>query len=394
MTKALTIEDLRPDPRNANKGTPRGHGIIEQSVRQRGAGRSGLAAADGTMIAGSQTLQKMAELGIPIKPVHTNGKEWVVVIRDDIEPGSEEAALLAVEDNRSSEVGLEWDASVLAELAQEADLSSLFFPDELAAMLAEQAEVPTAEEDEPVAPNFDAPTEAQPGDVWKVGRHVVACLDSTEPGNLDRVLAGRRPNMLVADPPYGMSLDTSYSNSTTNTKRGINKSRGYAPIAGDDEEFNPSLFLEMFRDVQEHFWWGGDYYRQYLPVGGSWLVWDKRAGLPDFDYSSSEFELCWSKTAHLREILRVRWFGAFGMEQEGGAKRVHPSQKPIAVYEELYKHGSAGDLIFDPFLGSGPSLKAAEQSGRTVIGCELSPHYVDHILGWARAAGLDVTRHG
>ena len=101
-----TIGDLAPDPRNANQGSERGNRIIEQSVRQRGAGRSGLAASDGTMIAGSQTLQKMAELGIPIKPVHTTGDEWVVVIRDDIEPWSEEATLLAIDDNRAAELAV------------------------------------------------------------------------------------------------------------------------------------------------------------------------------------------------------------------------------------------------------------------------------------------------
>lgn len=133
-----TIDDLQPDPRNANQGSVRGHSIIERSIQQRGAGRSGLAAADGTMIAGSQTLQKMAELGIPIRPVHTTGDEWVVVIRDDIEPGSEDAALLALEDNRATDVGLVWDAGVITALSSEMDLSGLFYPEEMAVIL-EQA---------------------------------------------------------------------------------------------------------------------------------------------------------------------------------------------------------------------------------------------------------------
>lgn len=136
--KIKTIEDLKPDPNNANRGTPRGHSIIETSVRHRGAGRSGLAAADGTMIAGSQTLTKMAELGIPVRTVHTTGEEWVVVVRDDIEPGSEAATLLALEDNRATETGLDWDAGVLTEIGETVDLSSLFYPDEMAILL-EQA---------------------------------------------------------------------------------------------------------------------------------------------------------------------------------------------------------------------------------------------------------------
>lgn len=395
--KIATIEDLKPDPRNANKGTPRGHGVIENSIRKHGAGRSGLAARDGTMIAGSQTLEEMAALGMPIRTVHTDGKEWVVVVRDDVEPGSEQATLMAVEDNRSSELGLSWDASVLAGLGETIDLSGLFFTDELAAILSSSPPVDIGGAgDEGEEPDFNQPTECQPGDIWQVGRHIVACLDSTEPANLDRVLAGRHPKMLAADPPYGMSLDTDYtSHKLSPAARAKHPTQNtHPPVAGDDEDFDPGLFLEMFRDVQEQFWWGADYYRKCLPDGGSWLVWDKRASVEHVEYDTSSFELCWSKTQHRRDILRIAWFGIIGMEQEQGTKRVHPTQKPIAIYEALFKHGNPGDLILDPFLGSGPSLKAAERSGRTVIGMELSPHYCDHILNWARAAGLTVARQG
>jgi hypothetical protein len=135
MSEIKNITDLTPAPRNANQGTPRGRGMIEQSVRQRGAGRSGLAAKDGTMIAGSQTLDVMAELGMPIRTIHTNGDEWVVVVRDDLEPDSEEAELLGLDDNRAAELGLNYDAGILAEMAEQYDLSSMFFPHELAVIL-------------------------------------------------------------------------------------------------------------------------------------------------------------------------------------------------------------------------------------------------------------------
>lgn len=133
--KIATIADLMPAPRNANQGTPRGRGMIEQSVRKRGAGRSGLAAKDGTMIAGSQTLDVMSELGIPIRTIHTTGEEWVVVVRDDLEADSEEAELLGLDDNRAAELGLNYDPGVLAGMAEEYDLSGLFFPDEIGQIL-------------------------------------------------------------------------------------------------------------------------------------------------------------------------------------------------------------------------------------------------------------------
>jgi hypothetical protein len=138
-----TIADLIPAPRNANQGTPRGRGMIEQSVRQRGAGRSGLAAKDGTMIAGSQTLDVMSELGIPVRTIHTTGEEWVVVVRDDLEPDSEEAELLGLDDNRAAELGLNYDPTILSEMAEQYDLSGLFFDHELDAILSA---IPTADD--------------------------------------------------------------------------------------------------------------------------------------------------------------------------------------------------------------------------------------------------------
>lgn len=149
------LEDLKPDPKNANRGTPRGHGIIEQSIRRHGAGRSGLAAKDGTMIAGSQTLEEMAALGMKVKPVHTTGDEWVVVIRDDIEPGSEQAILMGLEDNQSTLVGVDFDPAVLADIGARLDLSGLFHPNEMAALLeqagTELLDVEFKEYDESVA---------------------------------------------------------------------------------------------------------------------------------------------------------------------------------------------------------------------------------------------------
>lgn len=135
MPKIETIEDLKPQPNNINKGTPRGHGIIEHSIRKHGAGRPGLAARDGTMIAGSQTLEEMAALGFEIVPVHTTGKQWPVHIRDDIEPDSLEAREMAYEDNRAQQVGFVEDVELLASLAAETDLSPLIYDYELAKIL-------------------------------------------------------------------------------------------------------------------------------------------------------------------------------------------------------------------------------------------------------------------
>ena len=140
MTKDIqTLDDLTPDDRNANKGTPRGQYMVQHSLEQYGAGRSILVDKNGKIIAGNKTTQAAQEMALPVRVVQSDGRELIVVQRTDLDLDNDAAArALAVADNRASEVGLAWDAEVLGELAQEVDLSKMFFPDELSAILAEQ----------------------------------------------------------------------------------------------------------------------------------------------------------------------------------------------------------------------------------------------------------------
>ena len=104
-----TIEDLRPDPENANLGTERGLRMLDDSLQEDGAGRSILVDRDGVTIAGAKTLERAADIGLPIRVVKTDGTELVVVQRTDLDldgEGEEQvrARRMAYRDNRSSEV--------------------------------------------------------------------------------------------------------------------------------------------------------------------------------------------------------------------------------------------------------------------------------------------------
>ena len=130
--KSITsIADLKPDTKNANKGSQRGRGLLEKSLRQYGAGRSVLTDKNGNLIAGNKTIDVAAELDLPVKVVQTNGEEVVVVQRTDLDIDSAAGRGLAIADNRTSEVSLDWDASVLAELANDVDLLEFWKNDEL-----------------------------------------------------------------------------------------------------------------------------------------------------------------------------------------------------------------------------------------------------------------------
>jgi len=239
--------------------------------------------------------------------------------------------------------------------------------------------------------DFDPPEEivsrVKLGEVWQFGRHKIACGDSTIESNVRALLGDRFDDvgMVWADPPYGMRLDADYSKMGKGIPEiGVKKSKGYANVIGDHEDFDPSVLINLFHFVKEHFWWGFDYYAERLNDrnNGSIIVWDKRV-LDALDpRMGSSFELCWSKVKHKREIARIQWSGYFGTEKEFDRKRCHPTQKPTLLCEWFFdKYGSSDDLIFDPFLGSAPSIIAAQkmEGDRTVYGFELSVDYCEVI---------------
>lgn len=144
MSKAIKqLADLQPDATNANKGTPRGRGMVEASLREVGAGRSIVVDKDGRVIAGNKTLEAWADVGGEIEVVRTHGDKLVVVQREDLDLSDDTGAArkLAYYDNRAGEVGLQWDTErLLADLNAGVDLSGMFREDELDALLGDLKE--------------------------------------------------------------------------------------------------------------------------------------------------------------------------------------------------------------------------------------------------------------
>src|SRR5690242_7027528 len=115
-----SLRDLTVDPKNANRGTPRGRDLIEHSLQALGAGRSIVADREGYVIAGNKTLHEARQLEMPVTVVQTQGDALVVVQRTDLELATDDRARrLAIADNRTTEVDLEWDEAQLRALAAE-----------------------------------------------------------------------------------------------------------------------------------------------------------------------------------------------------------------------------------------------------------------------------------
>lgn len=94
----------------------------------------------------------------------------------------------------------------------------------------------------------------------------------------------------------------------------------------------------------------------------------------------NEFELCWSKQRHKKEIIHIKWAGFLGLQKEDG-KRQHPTQKPIRLCESfISRFSKESNLLIDPFLGSGSTMVAAHQLNRICYGMEISPQYCQVVV--------------
>ncbi len=134
----MSTADIVTDPNNANKGTVRGDGMLERSLEQYGAGRSVLVDKHGVLIAGNKTFSKAQELGIPVQVIESDGRTLYAIKRTDLDLTTDQAAReLGIADNRTSEVGLDWDPEVLQAFMDDGiDLSQFWLEDELAGVLA------------------------------------------------------------------------------------------------------------------------------------------------------------------------------------------------------------------------------------------------------------------
>jgi len=239
--------------------------------------------------------------------------------------------------------------------------------------------------------------------------HYLLCGDSTKKEDVDRLMQGKKADMVFTDPPYGMNLDTDWSDAKSNLKfykeKGCNgQGNKYDAVIGDKDDFIPDLIYTIFNNFnycKEIFVWGADYYSDLVlnKDKGSWFVWDKRsnentdinkASQSDKMYGST-FELCFSKNRHKREIARVKWGGIFGTatEPDKDKSRKHPTQKPVELSKWfINKFSKDNNLIVDLFLGSGSTLIACENTGRICYGCEIDPVYVEvSIQRWEKLTG-------
>jgi len=369
----MQLRDLKPDPQNRRKHTPRNLGMLADALREVGASRSIVIDETGEILAGNGVVAAASTVGLSkVAVVEADGDTIVAVRRRGLT--AEQKRALALYDNRVAELA-EWDWDQLgADQAAGLTLEPWFTDEELAAGFSQ---APKAGYTDPDAVPQVRATEIQRGDMFELGRHRLLCGDSMVATELARLMDAT-PAMVFTDPPYGMDLDTDFSSMVR-----IARGKKYQRVVGDEKRYNPSHIFAAFPQCPEIILWGADYYAELLPNrnDGSWFVWDKANGgdAPNDDYDKmfgSNFELAWSRTKHKRALVRVLWKGIFGLAREDTKRRVHPTQKPTALVGWfLERFTASGASIADLFLGSGSTLIAAEQLGRACRAIELEPPY-------------------
>jgi hypothetical protein len=213
-----SVKDLKSDHKNARRRTDRSASLIAESLKRFGAARSIVIDEDGRILAGNGTVEGAKKAGIDkLRIIEAEGDELIAVRRAGLT--EDQKVGLALADNRSSDLS-EWDNEMLRQLSEEHDLTPWFEDDELLAEVLEPEEGNTDPDDVPETPEEPI---TKPGDLWILGNHRLLCGDSTDVLAVERLMDGKKADMVFTDPPQvensskkgGMVLDLFGGSGTT-----------------------------------------------------------------------------------------------------------------------------------------------------------------------------------
>lgn len=372
----MRVKDIKPYSKNAKKHDKAQIDNVAESIRQFGFAQPLAVDKDNVLIIGHCRLLAAKQLKI---------KEVPVVRMDELT--EEQVMKLRLLDNKLNES--DWDIELLQAEVDALDFDGFDIDWGFELLEADNQDADDAD-DELIDDEFEDEPITKLGDIWQLGNHRLICGDSTDKAVISKLLDGKRVDMVLSDPPYGMHLDTDWTGIEGSLgslgKKHHTTGNKYNKVQGDNDDFKPALietFFANFNYVNEMFLFGADYFAELLPDknNGSWLVWDKRKE-NQADAIGSEFELIWSKQKHKRRMLRHDWFGFLSSQNQADARnRVHPTQKPVSLLIDIIQQwGENANSIADIYGGSGSTLIACEKLNKVCYMCELDAHYCDVII--------------
>lgn len=376
------VEAIIPYARNARTHSDAQVAKIAASIVEFGWTNPVLVDGENGLIARHGRLEAARKLGLAEVPV---------IELAYLSPQQKRAYILA--DNRLA-LDAGWDEELLkvelqALQADDFDLSLTGFEaDDLSALLEMGEPDGEGQTDDDLIPQVVEEAVSQKGDVWLLGGHRLLCGDATDPGSYEALLQANRVDMVFTDPPYNVN----YANSAKDKLRGKNRAilndnlgdgfydfllaaltpllarcRGATYIAMSSSELD--TLQTAFRAAGGHWStfiiWAkntftlgrADYQRQYEPILYGWPEGQQRHWCGDRDQS---------------DVWQIK---------KPAKNDLHPTMKPVELVERAIRNSSLpGQVVLDPFGGSGTTLIAAEKSGRLACLIELDPRYVDVIV--------------
>jgi DNA modification methylase len=359
------------------------------SIREYGFKIPVLARSSGEVVDGHLRLKAARKLGIVEVPV---------ILCDEWTKAQVKAFRLMV--NRSVSWA-EWDSDLLTqELADlkglDFDLSLTGFDDrEIDDFLSDPGDDDRANVIPPVPEN----PVSRLGDGWLLGRHRLVCGDCTQADVVAKLLGTEKPLLMVTDPPYGVEYDPEWR-----ARAGVNQNRSKLGKVQNDDRADWREALSLFPGDVMYVWHAGRHTattQQSIEACGfvirSQIVWAKdRFALSRGNYHW-QHEPCWyavRNNAHWNgDRAQSTLWQVRAREDDGHG---HGTQKPVELMRRpILNHTTRGATVYDPFLGSGTSLIAAELTGRICYGLELDPKYADVIVQrWMDFTGQDARLEG
>jgi DNA modification methylase len=377
--ETVALESLTPDPSNARKHDETNLKAIAGSLELFGQRKPIVVTEAGVVVAGNGTLEAAKSLG------------WaeIAVVRVPREWDADQVKAFALADNKTAELAA-WNPEVLNLQLRELEASG-FDVREFGFELVEiELEPETGEDDIPDVPEEP---EAKQGDLYKLGNHYLLCGDSTDTTAFERLMQGDRADMIFTDPPWNVNYGA--------VEKG--NAQGYKPRtimndymeAGDWRTFVDGFTSQMFINCKP----GAPIYlvmsAQEWPVidlslreaGFHWsstIIWAKdRLVLSRKDYHT-QYEPIWygwnADAARLSEVADRKQSDLWQIDRPSRSE-LHPTTKPVELMTRAIQNSSKrGDIVLEPFAGSGSTLVACEQTDRACRAIELDPKYVDVII--------------
>ena len=386
---------LLPYARNARTHSEEQVAQIAASIAEFGFTNPILAGSDGIIVAGHGRLAAAQKLGLDIVPV---------VVLDHLSPTQRRALVIA--DNRIAE-NAGWDEAMLrieleALMGEGFDLDITGFDaDALAELIAGDEPDNEGQTDEDAIPDASETPISRPGDVWLLGPHRLLCGDATVATSYEALLQGAPVDMVFTDPPYNVN----YANSAKDKMRGKDRAILNDNLGDGFYDFLLAALTQMVTHCR-----GGIYVAMssseldvlqsaFRAAGGKWstfIIWAKNTftlGRADYQRQYEPILYGWPEGAQ-RHWCGDRDQGDVWAIKKPQKNDLHPTMKPVELVERALRNSSRpGNLVLDPFGGSGTTLIAAEKSGRVTRLIELDPKYVDVIVRrWEDFTGKQAIR--